>query len=416
MARPAFKRWWAKIVPVACQRSTYVLLSSLILLLLFWQWRPIPNPIWQVDGMAAWLLIGVYWLGWLIVLASTFMIDHFDLSGLRQAFFALRGAEVPGQSFRTPLLYKIVRHPIMLGFLLAFWATPEMTAGHLLFAIMTTAYILVGRAVRGAGFDRRVRHDLPAVSPARSHAAAAHFRPPPGGRRQPRSDDESSAMQRVHRPRGSAHRRDRRAEAGRRRDSDRRTCGLRELHGPSDGLAASTRCGRRRHSCPARKRPASSSRLAKRSRDFGRAIAWRAAAGPAAMPSGWSPRNGRACGCRPASLSKPAATVWHNYGTAYYALVERARAQPGETVFVTGAAGGVGLAAVDLARHLGLRVIAGVGSDDKAALVRALRCLRCHQLSQRRPARADQVDNRSAKASTFASTMSAERFSSRWRG
>ena len=144
MARPAFKRWWARILPAACQRSTYVLLSSLILLLLFWQWRPIPIPVWQAGGIAAWLLIGVYGLGWSIVFASTFMIDHFDLSGLRQAFFALRGAEIPDQSFRTPLLYKIVRHPLMLGFLLAFWATPEMTAGHLLFAIMTTAYILVG--------------------------------------------------------------------------------------------------------------------------------------------------------------------------------------------------------------------------------------------------------------------------------
>jgi methanethiol S-methyltransferase len=144
MARPAFKQWWARIFPVACQRSTYVLLSSLIMLLLFWQWRPIPAPAWQMGGMAAWLLIGVYWLGWLTVFASTFMIDHFDLSGLRQAFFALRRAEDPGQSFRTPLLYKIVRHPLMLGFLLAFWATPEMSAGHLLFAIMTTAYILVG--------------------------------------------------------------------------------------------------------------------------------------------------------------------------------------------------------------------------------------------------------------------------------
>jgi protein-S-isoprenylcysteine O-methyltransferase Ste14 len=144
MARPAFKQRWAKIFPVACQSSTYVLLSSLILLLLFWQWRTIPISIWQIGGIAAWSLIGVYWLGWLIVLASTFMLDHFDLFGLRQAFFALRGAEVPDQSFKTPLLYKIVRHPIMLGFLLAFWATPEMTAGHLLFAIMTTAYILVG--------------------------------------------------------------------------------------------------------------------------------------------------------------------------------------------------------------------------------------------------------------------------------
>jgi protein-S-isoprenylcysteine O-methyltransferase Ste14 len=144
MARAAFKQWWANILPVACQRSTYVLLSSLILLLLFWQWRPIPTPIWQIDGTAAWLLIGVYWLGWSIVLASTFMIDHFDLSGLRQAFFALRGAELPAQSFKTPLLYRIVRHPLMLGLLLAFWATPEMSAGHLLFSIVNTAYILVG--------------------------------------------------------------------------------------------------------------------------------------------------------------------------------------------------------------------------------------------------------------------------------
>jgi methanethiol S-methyltransferase len=144
MARPAFKQWSARIFPIASQRSTYVLLSSLILLLLFWQWRPIPTPVWQIGGIAAWLLIGVYWLGWLIVLASTFMIDHFDLSGLRQAFFALRGAEAPGQSFRTPLLYKIVRHPLMLGLVLAYWATPEMTVGHLLFAILNTAYILVG--------------------------------------------------------------------------------------------------------------------------------------------------------------------------------------------------------------------------------------------------------------------------------
>jgi protein-S-isoprenylcysteine O-methyltransferase Ste14 len=143
MARPAFKQWWARLLPVACQRSTYVLLSSLILLLLFWQWRPIPIQVWQIGGIAAWLPIGVYWLGWLIAFASTYMIDHFDLFGLRQALFALRGGENPGQSFRTPLLYKIVRHPLMLGFLLAFWATPEMTAGHLLFAIATTAYILV---------------------------------------------------------------------------------------------------------------------------------------------------------------------------------------------------------------------------------------------------------------------------------
>ena len=143
MARPAFKRWFIKFLPAACQRSTYVLLSSLILLLLFWQWRPIPAPVWQASGVAAWLLTGVHWLGWLIVFASSYMIDHFDLFGLRQAFSALKGSEISGQTFKTPLLYKIVRHPLMLGFLLAFWATPTMTSGHLLFAIANTAYILV---------------------------------------------------------------------------------------------------------------------------------------------------------------------------------------------------------------------------------------------------------------------------------
>jgi protein-S-isoprenylcysteine O-methyltransferase Ste14 len=120
-----------------------VLLSSLILLLLFWQWRPIPTVIWQTDGLVALLLTSVHWLGWLLAFASTHMIDHFDLFGLRQAFVAWRGTEMPRQSFRTPLLYKIVRHPLMLGFLIAFWATPVMTAGHLLFALANTAYILV---------------------------------------------------------------------------------------------------------------------------------------------------------------------------------------------------------------------------------------------------------------------------------
>jgi protein-S-isoprenylcysteine O-methyltransferase Ste14 len=144
MARASFKRWFNELLPPACQRSTYVLLSSMILLLMYWQWQPIATPVWQVDGAAAWALVAVYWLGWLIVSSSTFMIDHFDLTGLRQAFSAWRGVAPPLQSFRTPLLYKVVRHPLMFGFLLAFWATPVMTVGHLLFAIMSTAYILVG--------------------------------------------------------------------------------------------------------------------------------------------------------------------------------------------------------------------------------------------------------------------------------
>jgi protein-S-isoprenylcysteine O-methyltransferase Ste14 len=143
MARPFFKRGWARFLPVACQRSTYVLVSSLLLVLLFWQWRPIPAPVWKVEGFASWALTGVYWLGWMLAVASTYMIDHLDLFGLRQAFLALRGTKASRGEFRMPLLYKIVRHPLMLGFLLIFWATPEMSTGHLLFATMSTLYILI---------------------------------------------------------------------------------------------------------------------------------------------------------------------------------------------------------------------------------------------------------------------------------
>ena len=144
MARPAFKRWWTTIVPAPCERSTYVLISSLLLILMFWQWRPITMTIWRVEGVPAAMLTATFWIGILITLMSTFQIDHFELFGLRQVFDTLRGAASRMQSFKTPLLYRIVRHPLMLGMLLAFWATPHMTAGHLLFAVMTTAYILVG--------------------------------------------------------------------------------------------------------------------------------------------------------------------------------------------------------------------------------------------------------------------------------
>jgi protein-S-isoprenylcysteine O-methyltransferase Ste14 len=143
MARPAFKRWWTQIIPAAAERSTYVLLTSLVLLLLLWQWRPIPTTIWQTEGTAAALLESLQWAGWVVVFTSTYLIDHFDLFGVRQGFDALRGAKPTAPRFKMPLLYRIVRHPIMLGFLIAFWATPVMTAGHLLFAVMTTGYILV---------------------------------------------------------------------------------------------------------------------------------------------------------------------------------------------------------------------------------------------------------------------------------
>ena len=144
MARPAFKRWWTRIIPTSCERSTYVLISSCLLVLIFWQWRPIAPTIWRVEGWPAATLTAIFWMGWLIALASTFQIDHFELFGLRQVVDALRGAADRVQAFKTPLLYRLVRHPLMLGLLLAFWATPHMTAGHLLFAVLNTAYILVG--------------------------------------------------------------------------------------------------------------------------------------------------------------------------------------------------------------------------------------------------------------------------------
>jgi protein-S-isoprenylcysteine O-methyltransferase Ste14 len=144
MARPRFKRWWTRTVPAVVERSTYVLAASLCLDLLFWGWRPLGTTVlWQLSGTAAEIAIGISLVGWAIVFASTYMIDHFDLFGLRQSWYAFRGRTYPELEFATPGLYRAVRHPIYLGFVIAFWATPTMTLGHLVFAGVTTGYILV---------------------------------------------------------------------------------------------------------------------------------------------------------------------------------------------------------------------------------------------------------------------------------
>lgn len=144
MARSGFKARWTRLVPPPIERSTYVMLSNVVLVLLYWQWRTMPAVIWEVElpagRLALWTL---FWLGWAVALASTFMINHFDLFGLRQVYLAWRARPYTDLDFRVRFFYRLVRHPLMLGFVIAFWAVPTMTAGHLLFSIVMTGYILI---------------------------------------------------------------------------------------------------------------------------------------------------------------------------------------------------------------------------------------------------------------------------------
>jgi protein-S-isoprenylcysteine O-methyltransferase Ste14 len=145
MARKSFKRWWTQYIPASVERSTYVLLASLSLVLLFWQWQPMSAIIWHIrNEQLATVITGVSLLGWLIVFTSTFLINHFELFGLQQVIQNLSKRNPSAPTFRTPLYYQFVRHPIYLGFIIAFWAAPTMTVGHFLFAAVTTGYIFVG--------------------------------------------------------------------------------------------------------------------------------------------------------------------------------------------------------------------------------------------------------------------------------
>jgi protein-S-isoprenylcysteine O-methyltransferase Ste14 len=144
MARPWFKKWWTKFIPHSVERSTFVLFASLLLIFLYWQWRPIPSVVWNIGSVAGHSIMqALFWIGWLTVLLSTFMINHFDLFGLRQVLLNLRGEAYKPLEFKTSGLYKLVRHPLMLGFIIAFWATPRMTTGHLVFALVTTVWIVI---------------------------------------------------------------------------------------------------------------------------------------------------------------------------------------------------------------------------------------------------------------------------------
>ena len=181
MARPWFKRWWTRIVPHAIERSTYVLLASLMLLLLYWQWRPVDGSVWTLEGAAAGALWLLFACGWLIGLIATFLISHFDLFGMRQVYLRLIGKSYTSVEFKTVAFYKYVRHPLMFGLLVAFWATPHMTLNHFVFALAMTGYILVAlffeerdlAAAHGASYER-YRAEVPMILPRLSARASEY--------------------------------------------------------------------------------------------------------------------------------------------------------------------------------------------------------------------------------------------------
>ncbi|NLT99504.1 MAG: isoprenylcysteine carboxylmethyltransferase family protein [Pseudomonas lundensis] len=145
MARKAFKHWWLRFVPAPIERATYVLFSSAVLALMIWLWQPVSITVWRIESpLAVALLTSLYWLGWALVLVATFLISHLELFGIKQALDTVLRLKAPDTSFKTPLLYKWVRHPMYAGFLMAFWATPHMTVGRLVFAVTCTLYIVIG--------------------------------------------------------------------------------------------------------------------------------------------------------------------------------------------------------------------------------------------------------------------------------
>lgn len=173
MARQGFKEWWTTIVPESIERSTYVLFSNAVLILLFWQWRPLTDVVWHVEVVwGQYVLWGLFGLGWALVLAATFMISHAHLFGVKQVYDHLQQEELSAPEFQVTGFYRYVRHPLNLGFLIAFWATPEMTIGHLVFATATTGYIFIAMVLEErdllAQFGeqyRRYRDQVPMIVP-----------------------------------------------------------------------------------------------------------------------------------------------------------------------------------------------------------------------------------------------------------